>query len=133
MIVDRRDATQATLLKFSGKTFDWRERATCVHMVRWHLAKMGHAVPPVPDFRSAKGALAVLKRKGWEDLAAMVDSVLPRIPYAMALPGDVVQLPGDGPFPALCIRADNGRVFGYFEGGAFAVMQPHEIVAAWRA
>jgi cell wall-associated NlpC family hydrolase len=59
---------------------------------------------------------------------------LPRIAPAAALPGDLVQMPGDDTIGAMTIYVGNGRVLGYHEAVEGAVvMQPVEMVAAWRA
>lgn len=133
-LVERRDATEATKQWFASRPFDWRRSSTCVHMVRRHLAAMGHRVPPVPRFRSEPGAIAALKAKGWKDLEQMLDSFLPRIAPAEAIVGDVVQLPSEGALGALCVVVGNGRVMGYAEGhDALTVAQPMAFAGAWRA
>ena len=55
-LVRRLEATDATLRKFRGKPFDWAKGNTCGHLLRFHLKKAGHRVPPMPRFRSALGA-----------------------------------------------------------------------------
>ncbi|MGN5373295.1 DUF6950 family protein [Sphingomonas hankookensis] len=135
-LVERRDVTQATMDHFAAKPFDWAKAATCVHLVRQHVRAMGHRVPPVPRFRSALTARAALKSRGWNDLAAMMDAVLPRILPSEVLVGDVVEMPGEGDaFGALGIAVGNGRVLGYSSGYAgLTVMQPQTVpTAAWRA
>lgn len=123
----RRDATQATLAWFAKRPFDWGKAATCVHMIRRHITKLGHRPPPMPAFRSALGAKKALQGKGWGSLSEMMDGVLPAIPPAHAVLSDVVELPSDDAvFGALCIVIGNGRVMGYFEGAGdmLTVMQP---------
>ncbi|PZO70804.1 MAG: hypothetical protein DI640_14730 [Sphingomonas taxi] len=135
-LVDRRDVTQATMRHFAAKPFDWAKAATCAHMVRQHVAAMGHKVPPMTRFGSALTAREVLRSRGWDNLAAMMDATLPAILPVEAIIGDVVELPSDSDaFGALCIAVGNGRVMGYFEGQeGLSVMQPlSSPVAAWRA
>lgn len=135
-LVERRDATLATLNHFAPKPFAWDKAATCVHMIRRHVRNMGKPVPTVPRFRSALGARAALKARGWSNLADMMDAVLPRIAPAEVIVGDVVELPSDSDvFGALCVVVGNGRVMGYFEGAeGLTVMQPIIApAAAWRA
>lgn len=132
----RRDVTQATMDHFTPKPFDWCKAATCVHMVRRHVAAMGHSVPPMPRFRSALSAKAALTERGWSNLAEMMDATLPRIMPAQVIMGDVVELQSESDvFGALCIALGDGRVMGYSEGQeAFSVMQPFTSpIAAWRA
>ncbi len=134
-LVERRDVTLATLSHFTPKPFDWAKAATCVHLVRRHVRAMGRSVPTVPRFRSALGARAALKERGWSNLADMMDAVLPRIAPAEVVVGDVVELPSDSDvFGALCVVVGNGRVMGYFEGAeGLTVMQPVAApIAAWR-
>jgi len=134
-LTERRDVTLATLNHFLPKPFAWAKASTCVHMVRRHVRAMGKPVPPMPRFRSPLSARAAMQARGWASLADMMDAVLPRITPAEAIVGDVVELPGDGVFGALCIVVGNGRVMGYFEGEeGLAVMQPIAApIAAWRA
>jgi hypothetical protein len=135
-ILRRRDATQATLEWFATRPFAWKDGATCVHMVRKQLVALGHKPPPMKAFRSALGAKKALQAKGWASLAEMMGSILPAIPPARAMIGDIVELPSDDAvFGALCIVVGNGRVMGYFEGAGdmLTVMQPIDVpIRAWR-
>lgn len=89
-------AVTATQARFSGKVFDWRKHATCVHLMRFHAAQMGHQMPTVPRFRSALGAMRALKAEGVETLPELMDKYFPRIPAAHMLAGDMATFPGDG-------------------------------------
>lgn len=127
--------TKATLDHFAAKPFSWSTGATCVHLVRKQLIGMGHRPPPMKAFRSALTAKKALQSKGWADLAAMMDSLLPAIPPARAIVGDVIEMPSDDEvFGALAVVVGNGRVMGYLgEGNALTVMQPKVVpLGAWR-
>jgi hypothetical protein len=109
-------ATQATQARFEGRVFDWRNRATCLHMIRFHAAQMGHSLPIVPRFRSALGAKRALEAEGAETLSALMDRHFPRIPAAQMLTGDVLAIPGlEGGFEALMIYGQLRAVLGWQE------------------
>lgn len=131
----RRDVTEATKQRFMTKPFDWKTGGTCVHLVRFHLAQMGHSVPPMPQFRSPLGAAKALKARGWSDLPEMLDSMLPRIAPAARVTGNIVALPTEGPFGAIGVAIDSLRVMGYLDGfEQLVIAQPGaEFVGAWRA
>jgi hypothetical protein len=134
-LLARRDATEATKQRFMAKPFDWTSGGTCVHLVRFHLAQMGHSVPPMPRFRSPLGAARALRARGWADLPEMLDSMLPRIAPAARVTGDIVALPTEGAFGALAVAIDSLRLMGYLEGhDGLVIAQPGaEFVGAWRA
>lgn len=109
-------ATQATQARFEGKAFDWAKSATCIHLVRFHAAQMGHQVPIVTRFRSALGAKKALRDEGVETLAELMDKHFLRIPAAMMRPGDVIAIPGlEGGFDALMIYGQLRAVLGWQE------------------
>ena len=134
-MVRRRDAAQATLDRFKDKPLRLG-RNDCVRMAAFHLRKLGHKVklPPAGAYATARVGLRLLAGMGHADLAAAVDAHgLDRIPPAAATVGDIVMLPGDMGLGALCIALGNGRVVGYHEDAAGAVVvQPTEFEAAWR-
>lgn len=112
----RVEATTATQKRFEGRVFDWSKQATCLHMIRFHAAQMGHDLPIVPRFRSAVGAMKALKAEGVGTLPELMDKYFPRIPAAMMLPGDVAAFPGDeGGFDALMIYGQLRAVLGWQE------------------
>jgi hypothetical protein len=109
-------ATTATQKRFEGKSFDWRASATCIHLVRFHAAQMGHELPVVTRFRSALGAKKALRAEGVETLPELMDKYFPRIPAAQMLCGDVAAFPGDdGAFDALMIYGQLRAVIGWHE------------------
>ena len=111
----RVSATQATQARFEGRAFNWSKQATCIHLMRFHAAQMGHQLPLVPRFRSAIGAKKALKDFGAETLSELMDKFFPRIPAAMMLPGDIAAFPGDGGFDALMIYGQLRAVLGWHE------------------
>ncbi|MBB3034062.1 DUF6950 family protein [Alteriqipengyuania lutimaris] len=133
-LLRRQHATEATLAKYRERPLDWASRTTCVHMARFHLRQMGHRPPPMPDIRSALGARRALKKRRWDDVAAMLDAVLPgaRIaPLAMLL-GDLAVVRGDQGLDAILLHAGN-EALGWHENGSRIVpMIVHEYVGAWR-
>lgn len=134
-ILRRRDVTQATLEHFAAKPFSWTAGATCVHLVRKQLVGMGHKPPPMRAFRSALTAKKALQAKGWPNLAAMMDSLLPAIGPAQVVVGDIAEMPSDDDmFGALAVVIGNGRIMGYLgEGDMLTVAQPTVVpLAAWR-
>ncbi len=111
-------ATQATQARFEGRVFDWRKQATCIHLMRFHAAQMGHKLPVVPRFRSAIGAMKALKAEGVESLPELMDKHFPRIPAAQMLVGDVAAFPGEGGLDALFVYGQLRAVIGWHEDAA---------------
>jgi hypothetical protein len=120
-LLRRHAATQATLARFKGKPFDWRRGIHCAALLRFHLKKMGHPVPPLPPLRSALAARRELDRRGCADLAALCGGELKLEPIAPAamLMGDVAVLDsaeeGAGNIGALFVCAGPHKVFGWRE------------------
>lgn len=109
-------ATQATQARFEGKAFDWAKSATCIHLVRFHAAQMGHQLPIVPRFRSLLGAKKALQAEGVETLSGLMDKYFPRIPAAKMNTGDVLAIPGlEGGLDALMIYGQLRAVIGWQE------------------
>lgn len=114
----RAAATLATEAEFYDKPFDWSKEATCVHLMRYHAAQMGHDMPFVPRFRSALSAVRAIKQAGFEGIEAMMDSMFPRIPAAFMKTGDVMALPGDAGFSSLLIRGSVRQFLGWHQDAA---------------
>lgn len=109
-------ATQKTQARFEGRVFDWRKQATCIHLMRFQAAQMGHRLPVVPRFRSALGAKKALLAEGVETLPQLMDKYFPRIPAAQMLPGDVAAFPGDeAGFDALYIYGQLRAFLGWHQ------------------
>jgi hypothetical protein len=132
----RRLATLATVERYKGKAFSWSSGVTCVHLCRQHLRNMGHQPPSLPRFRRALAAKKALKERGWRDVAAMLDSFLPRIAPAQMLLGDIAILPGEAGLQGIVIDVGGPRrVFGWAEEYPDPKMiEPNRgaILGAWR-
>lgn len=111
----RAAATERVVARYRTRAFDWRDRATCVHLARAQMRALGLTPPPIPDFRSPTGARTALKRAGFDTLEALLDSMLPRIAPLAMIVGDIGLLPGDGPFQAAVIAAGGTKVFGWHD------------------
>jgi len=134
-LVRRKEAVEATLTRYRAKPFSWASGITCVHLCRAHLRNMGRKVPTIPRFRSALAAKRALKAGGWPHVAAMLDSILTRIPPAAMTLGDVAALPGEDGLHGIVICAGPRRVFGWAEGEETPKMlQPDmtRMIGAWR-
>jgi hypothetical protein len=110
-------ATTATQKRFEGRAFDWAKQATCIHLLRFHAAQMGHKLPIVPRFRSALGAKRALKAEGVETLSELMDKYFPRIPPAMMMVGDFAAFPGEGGMDALMVYGQLRAFLGWHEDG----------------
>ena len=134
-LVRRQRATQATMKRYRDKPFDWKKGATCIHMLRYHLRKMGHKPEKMPRIRSAIGARRQLDMRGCENVSDLMDKMgLERIGHACMIQGDVAVLrSGDG-FGSVTISVGGAKVIGWHDDVAgMSVLQPLEIDGAWRA
>jgi hypothetical protein len=128
-------ATMATEARYRDRPFDWRKQATCIHLLRFHAAQMGHKLPVVPKFRSALGAKRALLSTGFQTLPALLDSRFQRVPPAFMRVGDVLAMPGDDGWDALVIKADKTKFLGWTEhatGCEFMEVDMSAAVGAWR-
>ena len=131
----RRAAVIKTEARFKDRPFDWSKQATCIHLLRFHAAQMGHKLPLVPKFRSALGARKALLATGFQTLPAWLDSRFDRIPPAFARVGDVLAMPGDEGFEGLLIKADRHKFLGWHEcaeGCEFMEVRLEAALGAWR-
>jgi len=129
-------ATQKTLDDWKDRPFDWATGSTCLRLAVEHLRRMGYR-PPLSragTFKTALGAKGALARAGVGNLGEAVDLLgLEHIAPAMAIVGDLVELPGEAPFGALTVALGNGRVLGFHQDApGCCVLQPQEFVTAWR-
>ncbi|EGF93751.1 hypothetical protein ABI_21930 [Asticcacaulis biprosthecium C19] len=94
---------------------------------------MGHKVLLVRfgAYRTVAGALSAIRRGGYASVEAMLDERFARIPAASALPGDILALPSELPFPALAIYVGNGAALHSWQG-LFTVSRVLTSEAAWR-
>jgi hypothetical protein len=132
-LLRRQAAIDKTVKKYRGRPFDWSTR-DCVSMLRSHLVAMGHRkVPKLPKYSDARGALRALRDAGFEDVPALLDSLLPRIAPATALPGDIIVVQGSDSLDAVHISL-GFKAFGWHEDSeGAAVLIDREIKGAWRA
>lgn len=133
----RQRAAQATVERFQGVPFAYGKN-DCARLAAFALRQMGHkpGLAKAGSYSSALGATRALKRLGYGDLASVLDGLgLLRIPPIAALPGDLIMLPGEGPFGgALAMAVGNGRVLSYHEDLDGAdIVQPVQYLSAWRA
>lgn len=133
-LLRRQAAVAKTMAKYDGRPFDWRRR-DCLRMVRSHLVAMGQrGLPKVPRYSTAKGALQALQATGHQDLAGLLDSLLPRIAPAAMLPGDVAVMEGESGLDAvvICVGA---KVWGWHGDDLSRpwVITPKAFKGAWRA
>jgi len=134
----REKATSATQARFEGKPFDWAKSATCIHLLRFHAAQMGHKLPIVPRFRSALTAKRALLATGHDSLPDLLDAHFERIPPAFMRLGDVMALPGTDGFESLNIKGSAHKFLGWHEqaeGCAIIDIDADELreaVGAWR-
>lgn len=128
----RQEATGKTLAKYRDRAFSWKDGHTCLHMLRFHLRQMGHKPEALPRIRSAIGARRALDQRGWNDVGDMLDSLLPRIPHASMLLGDVAMFTSADGFGAITISL-GGKVLGWHDDAAgMTALEPLEIAGAWR-
>jgi hypothetical protein len=141
-LILRARAAQATLDEWKPRAFRLGE-ADCARLVASHLRRLGYTVklPASRSYRTPRSAALALRKLGYDTVPAMLDALgLERIAPAAALTADIIQMPwvegeDDGGLAALTVAMGNGRVLGWHDdapGGA-VVMQPLQMIAAWRA
>lgn len=137
-LIRRQKALAKTMSKYRGRPFAW-DGANCITALRSHLVAMGHKkLPPVPALSSALGAKRALADMGFDDVAALLDSLLLRTPPARALLGDIILMrgPEDAPhgLDAVTFATGGGKVAGWQEDAVgMVVLVPKAIIGAWRA
>lgn len=134
-ILRRVGATEKTEQRFRDRPFDWAKSATCIHLVRYHAAQLGHELPIVPRFRSALGAKKALKATGFDTLPDLMDAHFERVPPAFLRVGDVLAWPGTDGFDALFIKGDRTKFLGWGEGRdgcTIADIDVSQAIGAWR-
>jgi hypothetical protein len=131
-LVRRQEAVAKTIAKFRDKPFVWGEQ-DCGKLLLSHLAAMGHKKLAKPGrYKDALGARRALTAMGFETVEDWLDSLLPRIAPAAALPGDIVVVQGDAGLD--CITISVGfKAFGWHEDAPGATILIHrEVKGAWR-
>lgn len=96
-LIRRQDATAGTLKRFRGKAFDFKAEQHCSELLRFHLKKMGHRLPPWAVTRSVAAALRELKARDCANMDQLCGQwlKLEAIAPAAMLMGDIAVLPGD--------------------------------------
>ena len=134
-LLRRKAATEKTLSRYRHKAFDWSCGVTCVHLARAQMKAMGHTPPTMPRFRSAFAARQAMTERGWNTVAEMLDSMLPRIAPARMLLGDLAVAQSDDGMGSIMICAGPFKLMGWREDAAELVMLDvtlDELVGAWR-
>lgn len=121
------------MAKYRHRTFDWRRKATCLHMARFHLRKMGRKPPPLPQIGSLLAARRALKTREWANAGDMLDAIgLERIAPAQMLLGDLAMLESEDGMGAIVVSAGS-KVLGWHDAAEdMVVMDAHVVTAAWR-
>lgn len=136
----RRRATAKTLAHYDTRSFDWRRQATCLHMARFQMKAMGHNPPRMPPVRSALRAKRELEKRGFDNLTALLDSLLPRIAPAEMRLGDLAVSPGDPDgnafaFDSVLINVAPRKFAGWHPSSFLMAVMDVElghVTAAWR-
>lgn len=134
-MIRRQQAVAATMAKYRARAFDWKSKATCLHMTWFHLRRMGRRPPALPQIGSLMAAKKALAARGWATVGDVLDAIgLERIaPAAMRL-GDLAMLESDSEgMGSIVVAASAGKVIGWHESAdGMVVMEPLAIVTGWR-
>lgn len=132
-LAERAEITRATLDRFAGKPFAFGS-CDCGLIVISHLKAMGWPIRTGGTWKSAVALKRFLNRHGGTGAACIDGWGLPRIPPAMAIVGDLIELEGEPPFGAFGVCLGNGRVMAFHEDAeGVAVLQPTTPpLTAWR-
>lgn len=128
-------ATQATEQRFRDKPFDWSKSATCIHLMRYHAAQMGHKLPVVPRFRTALGARKALAKEGFESLPDLMDHYFARIPPSFTRVGDMIAVEGTDSFHSMMVRGGTTMFLGWHPQADVCTIVDTDLsfaVGAWR-
>ena len=136
-LLRRQFATQETMAKYRHREWSWKEGVTCVHMVRFHLRKMGHSPEPMPRVRSLVAAKRALKERGCETVIDLLDKQagLSRIVPAQMLLGDLAAVESEDGLDALFVCAGPQKLIGWHDAakGMVVVDVPFkDIKGTWR-
>lgn len=130
----RRKASAETLARMRGTKVSW-QGASCLHFAHAHMVAMGHELPPIPDFDSARSAMRAMRERGWDGVEDMLDAHLERIAPARMLLGDVATAPGEGGLATIVVSAGPFKLMSWHpETGSFALFDGGmaELTGAWR-
>ena len=133
---DRALRTTSVLERFREKPFSWVTTANCIHLGRAQLVAFDYAPPPIPMFRSPIGARRALRKRGFDTMAALLDTMLAPIAPASMLLGDFALLPGLAPFQALGIYDGHGSVMCWHDIDLSRMLaievRKTDVLRAWR-
>ncbi len=130
-------AAQATREAFCDQAFEWGVR-DCVRLAAHDLKGLGYR-PRLSRggyYKTALSARKALKRTGFATLEAALDDLgLARLPWAYALPGDIVALPSAEDWPALGVVMDQTLVLAFAPDGVCRLAKPAaaDILCLWSA
>lgn len=128
-------AVAACLARFNGKAYA-PGKVDDVRMAAHLLHHLGIAVPVLKGCKwdCERSGMRLLKRKGFDDLHAAVDTLgLPRIGWASARIGDLIALPSTCGVGALAIHTGNGAMLTFLDGHDGAVVaRIVDALHAWR-
>lgn len=132
-LIAKREAVQAAVEEFGGKPFAWGT-VDCGKMVISHLRRLGWKIRTGGTWRSAIGLQRFLRRHGGSGAACLDGWGLARIPPAMAIIGDIVEIGGEPPFGAFAIVVGNGNVLAFHQDVEGAAILHPDVppLAAWR-
>lgn len=132
-LLRRQRALDKVVAKYRNRRLDFRT-ADCIRMARTHLVALGHRPPVLPRYSNGKGALRALRQAGFDSIEQLLDSLLPKIPAARALPGDFILLEGEPDDHLDAVTISMGRkVMGWHgETETCVMMTPLLIKAAYR-
>lgn len=138
-LAKRQKATDKVLARFRDKPFAW-SGANCIRLARAQAAALGHSVPPVPMFRTPRGARRALRKQGADSVTELLDARFERLQSpAFAWLGDLVSGPADPEheLEAVGIADGQGNVWGWSEQNGHACLVPilfanAQLTAAWR-
>lgn len=126
VLLRRQEAARAAVARFKGKPHRIGSN-DCARMAAFTLRKLGHSVqlPGAGSYSSLRGGLKVLKGMGHDGLVEALDAMLPRTHLALALPADIIGVPGEDGWTALWIALPGGRALGYHASSDVAcILQP---------
>lgn len=135
-LLRRNRAVLAVQKRFAGAACDFAA-ADCIRAVRMLLVKMGHrGLPQLPRYRDAAGARRALGARGFDSVAGLLDSLLPRVAPARLRQGDVIAVAGAHGLEACFIFVGGDKFMGWHAVNDFAepvamTPNPGEIIAAW--
>lgn len=133
-MIHRQQATQATMDKYRNRKFDWKSKATCLHLAWFHLRRMKRKPPTLPQIGSLLAAKRELAKRGWKDVGDILDAIgLKRIPPAAMLLGDLAMLEDDSGLGGIAVNMGGGKAIAWHEDAeGMVVIDMLRIAAAWR-